>query len=331
MASAISGIKTFWISPYQLMPRARLGAHSAQRPREGSLLKVEFENGRVGYCDVHPWTELGDQSLREQIQLLGKGQTTNLTARSLALAKLDADSRASKKSFFEGLAVPDSHYLFTDISQVSEASVQEIVSQGFVVAKVKVGAVLEVERKALESCAGLIQFRLDFNSVTKPSAVGEWLLSLSDTLRGAIEFCEDPCPWDEKVWADLQTKTGVSFVRDHGSDTLFSTDAGNLSAVSGLIVKPANQNPELLKNRKLKVYVTSYLDHPIGQMGAALEAARLNQRLDVEMCGLLSHSAYEQNAYSEAFPSRGPRLIPNVDECGVGFTSLLENEKWEKL
>jgi len=67
-----------WIHRYTLKPRRPLSALAGARPREGALLRVG-----EGFADVHPWPELGDAPLDEQLALLSHGQTTPLTRRSL--------------------------------------------------------------------------------------------------------------------------------------------------------------------------------------------------------------------------------------------------------
>ena len=57
--------------------------------RRGALIRVDG-----GFADVHPWPELGDAPLDEQLALLARGETTPLTRASLHWARVDADARA---------------------------------------------------------------------------------------------------------------------------------------------------------------------------------------------------------------------------------------------
>lgn len=330
-------VRQLFVSPYALQPIASLGAHAVSRPREGLLLKVEFENESVGYADVHPWTELGDLPVSRQVDALAEGRPTKLALRSLALAKLDANARASKASAFAGLEVPPSHALFTETSRLTSGDLDKVVTEGFKTLKLKVGRDLAAERQVLEIFFGEgslnphkgdLDLRLDFNSYHDVTVVREWLLSLSVDLRSAIEFCEDPTGWRLETWQDLSIKTGLRFAVDRESEEVFNE---NSSAPYGVVIKPAVQNPASFKNSSPKVFVTSYLDHPVGQMGAALEAARLSKRVSVGTCGLLSQSAYEPNDYSLRIPSRGPDLNPSSDELGIGFAELLEKENWQAV
>lgn len=329
----MSDIRRIWISPYTLSARRSLGSHSPARTREGSLLKVAFENGSLGYADLHPWVEFGDEPLAVQLKMLGAGSLTPLSSRSVELARLDSQFRALGESAFEGLSVPNSHFLFTEASLLTSDIASDAEADGFTVMKVKAGKNLLGERKALESVFGpesasKLKLRLDFNSSLDQKTVTDWLLSLSAQVRSRIEFCEDPCAFDANAWKEIRKRTEIDLYCDLESETLFANDA---SGIRGLVLKPARQNPSQLQSKTYALVITSYLDHPLGQMGASFEAARLNQIRDVSVCGLLSHVAYEPTAYSERLPARGPVLLPNLDEVGLGFGDLLEAEDWKEL
>ena len=73
---------------YELIPKRRLSAIAADGPRRGALLRVDG-----GFADVHPWPELGDANLDDQLALLARGETTPLTRASLQFASIDAAAR----------------------------------------------------------------------------------------------------------------------------------------------------------------------------------------------------------------------------------------------
>src|SRR4051812_26044990 len=109
-------------SHYSLTPHAPLNVVSQALPRIGALFRVEFAEGQVGYADCHPWSELGDLPLQEQLNQLREGQLTPLTASSLKLARVDAEARSGNQSVWEGLQIPPSHYLMTNWNQVGAES-----------------------------------------------------------------------------------------------------------------------------------------------------------------------------------------------------------------
>ncbi len=331
-----------WTSSYTLTPRlASLGGHAKTRERQGVLIKVEYDDSSIGYADIHPWTELGDEPLGIQLQKLENFETTPLTQRSLELATLDAEARKTGVSLFQGLKVPESHFLVTDLKTGFAKELQRAVDEGFSTLKIKVGrsvAALNEDRAVLEASATTLQnfrLRFDFNSQRNHVEVQAWIESLSPALHEAIEFIEDPTPWNIGNWLTLHENTRVNLALDHASEEIFTNEASQGDPVSQLlssvVIKPAVQDPSEIQNFALKYVVTSYLDHPVGQMGAALEAGFLAERAKVATCGLLSHTSYEPNTYSESFPSRGPLLTPRTGEAGIGFGELLEKENWQAL
>lgn len=204
--------------------------------REGALLRAG-----EGFADVHPWPELGDAPLNEQLALLARGETTALTRASLRCAELDGDARRRGVSLFEGLSIPLSHWPGND------------PPDGFDTVKLK--RVMDVPAH--------VRIRIDFNA--RLSA--EEFLRVAETLpRERIDFIEDPCPYDENLWRELGARTGLRLALDR-----FTGHA------DVLVHKPALQTEWPVHQ---DVVVTSYMDHAIGQMYAAYVAAthRVNAR-----------------------------------------------------
>lgn len=197
--------------------------------REGALLRVDD-----GFADVHPWPELGDAALDEQLALLGRGETTALTRASLRCAAIDGDARRREVSLFEGLTIPLSHWPGADPPAEFDT--------------VKLKSVLKVPDD--------VRIRIDFNA----RLTAEELLRVAETLpRERIDFIEDPCPYDEDVWRDLRARTGLRLALDRF--------AGRADV---LVHKPALQTEWPVHE---DVVVTSYMDHAIGQFYAAYVAA----------------------------------------------------------
>jgi O-succinylbenzoate synthase len=297
-----------WAASYSLFPRRRLSAKAADGERLGSLLRIETPQG-FGYADLHPWPELGDEPLERQLKLLQEGRPTDLARRSLALAQLDASARARGQSLFEKLEIPESHALLHDID---DSSIEEARARGFRVLKIKASE--ETDLKPFD-LSGL-RVRLDFNGRS-----GRALEHLPKEIQ--IDFIEDPAPWNFATWASLR----LPLAFDRG-DVEGIEDA----AFEWLIVKPALHDPlrmlEHARRLGVGVVVTSYLDHPIGQMGAAFEAASLGPGIGV--CGLASHLSYEPNGFSECIEMRGPHLLRPAG-TGLGFDDLLAKQDWRPL
>lgn len=251
--------------------------------REGALLRVED-----GFADAHPWPELGDAPLSEQLALLARGKTTPLTRASLRCAAIDGDARRRGVSLFEGLTIPASHWPGNDPPPEFDT--------------VKLKSVLEVPER--------VRIRLDFNA----RLTAEEFVRIAKTLpRERIDFVEDPCPYDEEVWRELQARTGLCLALDRFT-----------GRADVLVHKPALQTDWPVHN---DVVVTSYMDHAIGQFYAAYVAAthEVNPR-----CGLMTHVLYEPDAFFERIERDGARLLPPRG-TGLGFDDLLERLPWKSI
>jgi O-succinylbenzoate synthase len=252
--------------------------------RQGALLRVDD-----GYADVHPWPELGDAPLDEQLALLARGETTALTRASLHLAALDRDARQRGVSLFDGLTIPESHWPGND------------PPDGFDTVKTK--GVLPVPEH--------VRIRIDFNA----SLSADEFLRVAETLpKERIDFIEDPCPYDPATWRTLRERTGLRLALDR-----FPGQADVLVHKPALSVDYPSFAGE--------VVVTSYMDHPVGQFGAAWIAATHNVSA---RCGLMTHVLYEPDAFLERICRDGARLLP-PEGTGLGFDDLLAGLRWMSL
>jgi O-succinylbenzoate synthase len=216
---------------YTLVPRRSLSPLAGARPREGALLRVGD-----GFADIHPWPELGDAPLDEQLALLARGERTPLLRRSLACAELDAAARGAGRSLFDGLTIPPSHWPGDD------------PPAGFDTVKLK----------SIDRIPPHVRLRIDFNASLTP----EQFIYMAEALpRERVDFVEDPCPYDGATWSALRETTGLRLALDR-----LQADAG----VDVFVVKPAVQ--EVPATDK-EVIITSYMDHPVGQFFAAYVAA----------------------------------------------------------
>lgn len=241
-----------------------------------------------GFADVHPWPELGDLPLDAQLSLLARGELTALTRASLELARLDGAARRRGESLFEGWTIPESHWPGNE------------PPAGFDTVKIK----------GMQPVPERVRIRIDFNATLAP----EEFLRIAETLpRERIDFIEDPCPYDEALWRSLRGQTGLPLAIDR-----FVGVADVLVHKPALSVDwPCHPN----------IVVTSYMDHPVGQFGAAYVAAthEVNAR-----CGLFTHVLYEPDAFIERIASDGARLLPPRG-TGIGFDDLLENLPWQSI
>lgn len=276
-----------WVHRYSLMPRRRLSGVAAEGAREGALLRIGD-----GFADLHPWPELGDLPLDAQLAMLARGETTPQSAASLHLSRIDADARAKGVSLFDGLTIPESHWPGND------------PPAGFDTVKIK----------GWMRVPDGVRIRIDFNATL---ASAEFLDVVKLLPEERVDFVEDPCPYDEQTWARLRELTGLRLAVDRMAPDGHAYDV--------LVHKPAlSMNwPQIDR----EIVVTSYMDHPVGQFGAAYVAAthRTSAR-----CGLMTHVLYEPDPFIERIERDGARLLP-PQGSGIGFDDLLEKLPWKML
>lgn len=286
-----------WVSRYSLVPRRRLSVVAAAGARSGALLRLRTEEGAEGFADLHPWPELGDVELEQQLQMLARGETTAQSRASLELAKVDAAARMRGVSLFEGLVIPESHWPGSD------------PAVGFDTVKIK--GVMPVPDD--------VRIRIDFNA----TLTAEEFLEIARTLpRERIDFIEDPCPYDPETWRRLQEATGLRLALDRGP---FAGGSRLHAGYDVLVHKPALSSD--WPDTRDEIVVTSYMDHPIGQFGAAYVAASHETSA---RCGLMTHVLYEPDAFIERVERHNARLVP-AQGTGIGFDGLLEKLPWTTL
>lgn len=313
-------------APYALQPKARLGSASSAAPRSGALLKIKFRDGKTGYADCHPWPELGDLPLIQQLDRCLSQEWTPLLRQSLLLARVDAEARSQGKLLWEGLSIPRSHALWTDLTQTqSTFSLENCVRQGFQRIKIKIGAQLPLELAHLHELAPRLRelglrVRLDLNGSLPALEVNSFFQSLEPILD-VVDWVEDPTIYEPALWKSIEFRWQVRLALDRIIDPQLRFDGASVR-----VLKPAIQDWVGNSIRTGVAWtVTSYLDHPIGQAGAAWVAAQIPS---LEDCGLVSHSAYELNSFSEQFLVNDGVLVPPRSGTGWGWDDLLEAMPW---
>jgi O-succinylbenzoate synthase len=197
------------------------------------------------------------------------------------------------------------------------------------------GLDLEKELKFLLNFLGLIkdlsiQLRLDFNERLNPIEADSFFKKLMP-LQSQIEFIEDPTPYHPGIWKRLQEHGGIPLALDRNWN--FFLKNPEKKAVSILVLKPAIQDPKgvikIADKLKIPIVVTSYLDHPVGQMYAAWVASEIKKNSEVSLlqCGIFSHLNYKKNHFSSEVRSMSNALQPPLG-LGLGFDSLLNQISW---
>ncbi|MES2708806.1 MAG: AMP-binding protein [Verrucomicrobiota bacterium] len=337
-------------------------AKSSRRVLEGMLIRADG-----GFGCLHPWPELGDEPLRAQWDALhGRRAPTRLVERALECCRVDGAARREGRSLFEGLTVPESHATFIAAGSgtgtaaaagaateagagrgeaipahaQAQADFEKLKSEGFTLVKLKGGRdwrlVLNTMRAA--KVAGL-RVRVDFNGVLSERDFLNFAAAAADDegLRGIVDFVEDPVPYEPETWRRLAAETGWRLALDWLPVPLSVEAAAVMPGKKGerqdgkdggfavRVIKPV---VEPMGEWAVPVVVTSAMDHPVGQLFAAYEAARFGgTQLSA---GLLTHRLFEADAFTERLGGAGPGLTP-PGGTGLGFDDLLAALPWQPL
>lgn len=274
-----------------------------QNAHGGSLVRVQWANGNLGYSDLHPWPEFGEKHLDSHLHSLRTGELTPLAKNSLRFNQIDADLRAMGRSAFAGLVLPKAHKLVRDIRTINPMLLVEWQKQGFTHLKVKMGDSLVEETGILTRLARASSFkwRIDFNGKLTAGVFEEWWNTLSPELKIKIDFIEDPTtgeqvtvsgPWANDWYKQKSARIGI--------------------------VKPARESVDELPLYDRMIFTHS-LDHPLAQANAVWTAAKYfaSHPNKIEVCGL--SGAIE-----------GPQMTA-IPGTGFGYDEVLKQMEWEQV
>jgi len=301
----------YW--PYILRTVQPLNGRSFRTEHHGALIRLE--NG--GVACIHPWPELGDLPLGEQLESLRSGGRTPLIDAAIECAMLDGKARHEGRSLFENRKIPESHWLAMD-GDVPES----VMADGFRTVKLKGGPDFSLlSRKIQEWSECGFRLRIDMNESVHLSAFLGFWRSLSKQAIAAVELVEDPVLWEKQSWETLR-RAGVKIAVDRDGD-------GRWREGDVRVYKPACQK---LSSRPAgcRFFVTSYMDHAIGQFWAAWNAARASGSQSMLTCGLMTHRCFEPDDFFERIGTEGSALLA-PDGTGLGFDELLKKLPWKKL
>lgn len=304
-------------------------------PRVGVLLRVTFQNREVGYASYQSWPELNNafsQSLSKFYQ-------------ALFYARQSAVALTEKRSLWDGLSVPPSHFLIPSFSffEQKKINLENLKKNGFLYIKLKVGRNPKDEASLLRSRADEMsalgfKVRLDFNASLSYDNLQYFLEESGSSFCSIIDFLEDPLSLTtlESEWCQIRAQWNIPLALDLFSIDLKDLKQKSLQAVSVLVWKPAYQKLESILQLlswfpTLKLVVTSDLGHPLEQLSSAWEASRLVNYLGrdrLQTCGLLSSVAYEPLQGGFDLESKGPFLIP-PSGFGFGLEEKIESHDFD--
>lgn len=337
-----------WSSPYELIPRDP----SSHRRRTGALLKFEFPEVGVGYADLHPWVEFGEPALADHlISLQSKGnklsRLTPLTERAVQNAFIDAQYRQKKQSFLTGVEQVTNNALLLDILDETVSGhpsrtrdlagyLNGLEHEGFTHLKIKVGQDSSREVLVVKQILNTskLLLRLDANAKFTYDEAHSFLLQLTPEERTKIEYFEDPCPFDQKDWAHLRALVPIAL--DWQAEAALAKQLPS-NCWDVVVVKPSRSDLNFwikqAQKHQTKITITSAMDHPLGVLMALGFAHKLQQEFQnlSMVAGCQTIELYQSDDFSARIKRIGPRmnLVDQETSYGLGFTALLESQKWK--
>ena len=298
-----------------------MNAKSVRLEHQGALIRVHG-----GYGCLHPWPELGDGTLDQQLELLASGEGSPLIRAAMTCAQADGQARREGRSLFDGLTIPQSHATLP----MDELAFEAAVAAGFDRVKVKMGRNLIQESEFVRHMTEVypdLRWRLDFNNTQPIFEVAKLVDSWEESLLQKIDFLED-------AYVVGDTIEPLSHLRSipHAVDRNVAHPPADFPF---WVLKPAvNDMPITLaaaSSQQKRVVITSYMDHPLGQSFAAWQAALATEQFPelIGVCGLITHGLFEQDAFTEALGEPSPNFNA-AEGSGLGFDDLLENLPWKK-
>ena len=336
--------------------------------QHGTLLRILFQEVGIGFASLQPKLALGDAPLSELLpaarSLVGRifkqkfsseraqstGAGGQILQQSVRLAFVDAYYRSQGLCAWEGLRIPRSHRLVDLVSLTSQLQESRAGIQRF---KIKLdvaelGGAAEFLHRGCSAWMDRVRIRLDFNYRWDRAQVREFLRQCGPG-RDLVEFIEDPYPLEAMAWIQDQREFGVAFALDHLQ--LLELPYTSQAPFRVIVLKPAAQDVReritWAKLWNLPVVITHYLDHPVGQMGAAWVAAALMGRgealrvlgledLDVHSLRLLEggldgSGQYETESFAAALPDSINGQVHPPPGTGLGWDEQWSTVSWSAL
>lgn len=336
----------FWSHPYQLVPALPLKPPTdlksnqtlAKANRSGALLKFDFGNLGVGYADLHPWPEFGEESLDVHLQSLRSESPTGIAERAIQNALWEAQARRDKLYLLRGKDTPilSNALVPSLLSEKIQNRFKAIEERGFSHVKIKIGRHLREEfvllRKILSDTH--LVLRLDANAACLFHDISRFIDELPPPQRAKIEYVEDPCPFSEAHWVELRKK--IPLALDWESRHLPKMPLLK-PCWDVVVVKPSRQDlsawSERAQAENFGIVVTSAMDHPLGVALALARAQEQRKKFSklAGVAGLLTLDMYEPSLFNSEIKENGPSIeVVNhgAQDFGLGFTSILESLIW---
>lgn len=313
--------------------------------RELALLRLEDDEGNVGYGEAAPFEPYDGVKLDEVVRALSNGEPAGgAPAQARAaweLARLDLEARRSGRGLGEpgADAIAVNRTLPAGPPEEVARRAADGVRDGFSCFKVKVGLPDDDERVAAvrEAIGPWPALRIDAN---RAWSVEEAVKALGRLARYDLQLVEQPCPTLAEL-AELRRDCPVPIAADESVATVDDVRAAaELGACDAVNVKLAPSGGftgaraalRTARELGLEPFLSSTLDGPWG-IAAALQLAA-SERLSLA-CGLATLELFDARIARALSPPRagllpvpqGPGLGVAVDDDALAEVLVEEREQ----
>ncbi len=328
-------------SPYVLKKKSS-GESLSDRYSPGVLLKVEWPDGVIGFSDLHPLPAFGDLEVSEELDQLRSGRLSQISEQSLWLARRDGEARKSKKKLWLGVENLRNNFLITKPNATSREVIKKAYDEGFRIAKVKISTDFEKEMVLLKTLVEEgFQLRLDANSKMDFKSFLKFSINLDKLVCQRVLYIEDPMEYAVQKWQQGSgyLKLAADFEKNKIKWDELKSLKSNQMPLSALVLKPSRdrieKHLESAVDKKIKLTVTSSMDHCVGAMHALCLVAELAKKYDslVQDPGCLTFLEYESEMFSEQILTTGPfvHYKESARGFGIGFDQLFSELPWTRL
>lgn len=297
--------------------------------RELALLRVEDDDGAVGYGEAAPFEPYDGVPLDEVVEALSDGEPDGgapVQAKAAwELAVLDLEARRAGRGLGEpgADAIPVNRTLPAGPPEEVARHASDGVREGFSCFKVKVGLPDDVERVGAvrEAIGPWPALRVDANGAW---SVEEAVTAIARLARYDLQLVEQPCATLGEL-AELRRDCPVPIAADESVATpddvrtaagLNACDAVNVKLAASGGFAAAREALRTAREYGLEPFLSSTLDGPWG-IAAALQLAA-SERL-LLACGLATLELFDARI-ARALPPPRAGLLPVPQGPGLGVS-----------
>lgn len=290
--------------PYQLVQRTEAKSATDPKVRKGFLLRMQKQPNQIGYSDFMPWPEFGEKDFKQVLADLESLSNLNQNDLKASLKFVCKELRvAVQNAFLDMRGDLNLESIEQEISKLENNKLltSERIASGDIApfkqkyVKLKLGSNYQTILESLmgQGWIGEKVFRLDFNSCLKADEASQAFHWIKENFKSKIQYVEDPCPIDKKVWKELNQIIPVA------AD--WQMDFAEPEVFSFVILKPTRQDYQevanFCKQKNLQLVVTSSMDHSLGIYWAAKVACYLKSQYPnlVEVSGCDTVSMYQDD------------------------------------